>query len=72
MSKGRRGRDCMVVGLTISYVVGAYHLWCCEFEFRSGRGVQHYVIKIVSDLQQIVGFLQVLPLPSPIKLTAMI
>ena len=23
--------------------------WCCEFEYRSGRGVQHYVIKFVSD-----------------------
>jgi len=21
----------------------AYHHWCCEFESRSGRGVQHYV-----------------------------
>jgi hypothetical protein len=24
---------------------------CSEFEFRSGRGVQHYVIKFVSDLR---------------------
>jgi len=23
----------------------------CEFESRSGRGVQHYVIKFVSDLR---------------------
>ena len=30
--------------------------WCCEFEFRSGRGVQHYVIKIVSDLRQVGGW----------------
>jgi hypothetical protein len=22
----------------------SYHHWCCEFESRSGRGVQHYVI----------------------------
>ena len=34
---------------------------CCEFESRSGRGVQHYVIKLfVSDLLQVGGFLRVL------------
>jgi hypothetical protein len=27
--------------------------WCCEFESRSGRGVQHYVIKFASDLRQV-------------------
>ena len=32
----------------------------CEFESRSGRGVQHYVIKFVSDLRQVGGFLRVL------------
>jgi len=41
------------------------HHWCCEFESRSGRGVQHYVIKFVNDLRQVSGFL-------PIKLTATI
>ena len=30
---------------------------------RSGRGVQHYVIKFVSDLQQVGGFLRVLWFP---------
>jgi hypothetical protein len=34
--------------------------------------IQHYVIKFVSDLRQIGGFLQVLRFPPPIKLTAMI
>ena len=43
-----------------------------EFEFRSGRGVQHYVIKFVSDLRQVGGFLQVLWFPPQIKLTATI
>jgi len=33
----------MVVGFTTTYAISAYHHWCCEFEFRSGRGVQHYV-----------------------------
>ena len=45
---------------------------CCEFESRSGRGVQHYVIKFVSDLRQIGGFLRVLWFPPPIKLTSTI
>jgi hypothetical protein len=37
---------------------------------RSGRDVPHYVIKFVSDLQQVGGFLRVLRFPPPIKLTA--
>jgi hypothetical protein len=40
--------------------------------FRSGRVVQHYVIKFVSDLRQIDGFLRALRFPPPIKLTATI
>jgi hypothetical protein len=42
-----------------------------EFESRSGRCVQHYVIKFVSDLRHIGGFIRVLRFPPPIKLTAM-
>ena len=34
--------------------------------------IKHYVIKIVSYLQQVGGFLQVLWFPPPIKLTATI
>ena len=34
--------------------------------------IQHYVIKFVSDLWQIGGFLWVLRFPQPIKLTATI
>jgi hypothetical protein len=34
--------------------------------------IQHYVIKFVSDLRQVGGFLQVLRFPPPIKLTTMI
>jgi hypothetical protein len=41
-SRGRRGRDRMVVGLTTTYAIGAYHHWCCEFKSRYFRGVQHY------------------------------
>ena len=62
-----RGRDCMVVGFTTTYAISAYQHWCCEFESRSGRGVQRYVIKFVSDLRQVGGFLR---FPPPINLTA--
>jgi hypothetical protein len=34
--------------------------------------IQHYVIKFVSDMRQVDGFLQVLWFPPPIKLTATI
>jgi hypothetical protein len=70
--RDRRGHDGMVVEFTTIYANSAYHLWCYEFESRSGRGVQHYVIKFVSDLRQIGGFLRVLLFPPPIKLTATI
>jgi hypothetical protein len=69
---GPSWRDCMVVGFTTTYAIRAYHHWCCEFESRSGRGVQHYVIKFVSGLRQVGGFLRVLRFPPPIKLTATI
>jgi hypothetical protein len=38
-----------------------------SFESRTGRGVQHYVIKLASDLRQVGGFPR---LPPPIKLLA--
>jgi hypothetical protein len=62
----------MVVGFTTIYAIDVYHHWCCELESRSGRGVQHYMIKFVSDLRQVGGFLRVLLCPPPIKLTAKI
>ena len=55
-----RGHDRMVVGFTTTDAISAYFHWCCEFESRSGRGEQHYVIKCVSDLRQGGGFLRVL------------
>jgi hypothetical protein len=62
-------RDRMVVGLTTTCAISAYHHWYCEFDSRPGQGVQHYVIKFVSDLPQVAGFLCVLQFPPPIKLT---
>ena len=72
ISGNRRGRDRMVVGFITTYAISAYHHWCCEFESRRGRGVQHYVIKFVSDFRQVGGFLRVLRFPPPIKLTVTI
>ena len=68
------GRDRMVVGFTTTYAISAYHHWWCQFECRSGRDVQHYmyVIKFVSDLWQVDGFLRVLRFPPPMNLTATI
>ena len=60
----------MVVGFTTTYAIGAYHRLCCEFESPSLRGAQLYVIKFVSDLRQVGGFLRVLRFLPPIKLTA--
>jgi hypothetical protein len=45
--RGHRGRDRMVVGFPTTYVISAY---------RSGRGVQHYVIKFASDLHRSMVF----------------
>jgi len=59
----------MVVGFTTIYAISVYHHCCCEFESRLGRCVQHYVIKFVSDLQQVGGFLRVLRFPPPRNLT---
>ena len=56
---GCRGRDRMVVEFTSTYAISAYHHWC-EFESRSGQGVQHYVIKFVSDLWQVCDITEIL------------
>ena len=60
---GRRGCEWMVVVFTTTDAISIYHYWCSEFESRSGRGVQHYVIKFVSDLWKAGGFPQVLRSP---------
>ena len=52
----QRGCDRMVVGFTTTYAISAYHHWCCEFEFRSGRAVQHYMIKCVNNSDRSVVF----------------
>jgi hypothetical protein len=41
-----QGHARIVVGLTTTYAIIAYHHWCCEYKSRLGWGVQPYVIKI--------------------------
>jgi hypothetical protein len=76
--RGRRGRDHdgMVVGFTNTCIISTYHHKSCEFESCSWRDILDTtlpdVIKFVSDLRQVSGFLQVLRFSPPIKLTATI
>jgi len=69
--RGHRGHDYMVIGFTTTYVISAYHHNSCEFDCTHGEvySIQHHVIKFVSDLQMVGGFLQALQFPPPIKLT---
>ena len=69
---GRHGHDRLLVGFITTYAISAYCPRRCQFESRSWRGVQHYVIKSFNDLRQVSGFLQVLRCHPPIKLTATI
>jgi hypothetical protein len=57
-----------VVGFTTTNTITAYHQWRCEFESRWDDlySIQHYVIKFVSDLRQVLRF------PPPIKLATTI
>ena len=57
--RGRRGRDCMVVGCTNPVYVMVHT-------------IQHYVIKFVRGLRQFGCFLLVLRFPPRIDLTATI
>ena len=58
----------MVVGFTTTYASTDV----VSSNLESGPGVQLYVIKFVSDLRQVGGFLWILRFPPPIKLTTTI
>ena len=60
--------------LQLPMQISVYHHWSCEFESHSGEvySIQHYVIKFVSDLRRVGGFLWILQFPQPKKLTATI
>ena len=65
----------MVVGFTTTYAISAY-ITTNVVNLNPIHGevylIQHYVIKFVSDLWRVGGFLWVLRFPPPIKLTATI
>jgi hypothetical protein len=73
ISRDSRGRDCIVVEFKTTRI-SAYHHWSWEFESYSGEvySIKHHVIRFVSDLRQVAGFIRVLRFPPPIKLTDMI
>ena len=64
--------DRMVVGFTTTCVISATTNRSSNHAYGKVYSIQHYVIKFVSDLRQVSGFLQVLWFPPPIKLTASI
>jgi hypothetical protein len=55
----RRSRDRMVTEFTTISTISAYHHKSCEIQPVHGEVylIQHSVIKFVSDLQQVGGFL---------------
>ena len=61
--RGRRVRDSQLPMHSASITTA-----CCEFESRSWRGIQHYVIKFVSGLRQVCDFLRVIWFPPSMKL----
>ena len=65
--RGRRGSDRVVVGFITTYAIIAI----ITNAVGSNLG-QHFVIKLVSDLRQVGGFLLVIWFPPSIKLTATI
>ena len=64
----RHGRDRMVVGFIITYANSVHHVSSNPVHGEVFP-IQHYVIKSVSDLRQVGGFLR---FPPPMKLTATI
>ncbi len=72
---GSRGRDRVVVGFEKT-PVQSVHITTTVVSSNTVHGevysIQHYVIKFVSDLRQVGGFLRILRFPPPIKLTATI
>ena len=76
---GRPGNDRMVVGFTTTYILVAMESVPITTNIVSSNPahgemylIQHYVIKLVSDLWQVGDFLRILRFSPPIKPTATI
>jgi hypothetical protein len=67
-------RDRMVVGFTTTCAISAITTYVVGSNPAHSEvySIQHYVIKFISNLRQVGGFLRVLRFPPPIKLTATI
>ena len=63
------GRDCMVVGFTTTYAIGAYYHKRCQFESHSWRGDTTLCDKVCRLLTEGRGFFRVLWFPPLIWLT---
>jgi hypothetical protein len=62
----------IVWSLDLQLTVQSVHITTIVVSSNPFIAIQHYVIKFVSDLRQVGGFLWVLWFPPPIKLTATI
>jgi len=67
--RGHRGRDRMVVVLTTTHQSVSITIKVVSSNPAHGEvySIQHYVIKFVSDLRHVCGFLRVIRFPPPIK-----
>ena len=74
VARGRCGHDCMVLDLQLPMQSVSISTNVARSNLAHGEVylIQHYVIKFVSDLRQVGGFLLVLRFPLSIKLTATI
>ena len=70
-SSGRHHRDRMVNGFTTTCAI-TINVLSSNPVYAEVYSIQHYVIKFVSDLRQVGGFLQVLRFPPIIQLIATI
>ena len=70
---GRGGRDRMIeIQLPIPLMFITTKVVSSNPVHGEMYSIQHYVIKFVSDLRQVGGFLRVFRFPPPLKLTATI
>jgi hypothetical protein len=65
---GYCGQLCLATGHQRRFLI----IWSSNLVHGEEYSIQHYVIKFVSDLRQVGGFLRVLWFPPSIKLTATI
>ena len=66
--------DVYFISIDWSYGIWIYYYLCPSVPITTKvvSSIQHYVLKFVSDLRQVDGFLRVLRFPPPMKLTAKI